>query len=195
MNRKLEIYYSDDSNVNISTSPKKHLKKEYGRYFEEEIINIASNKNLNGTDLRVFLCIIGNLEYENILNISQKKLGEMLGIGKKEISKSINKLIKEEYLQIIDKIGRQNIYKFNPNIVFKSRAKNHKQLQDDWKADNNQFENDQSNNADKKFQNKFDKKINEISKKFDIEKEKAKDILFSFLNEESNITDVKDLPY
>lgn len=195
MNRKLEIYYSDDSNVNISTSPKKHLKKEYGRYFEEEIINIASNKNLNGTDLRVFLCIIGNLEYENILNISQKKLGEILGIGKKEISKSINKLIKEGYLQIIDKIGRQNIYKLNPSIAFKSRAKNHKQLQDDWNEDKDQFKEDRSNNAGNNLQNNFDKKVNEMSKKFHIEKEKAKDILFSVLNEDLNIKDIKDLPY
>jgi len=137
MNRKLEIYYSDDCNVNISTPPKRHLKKEYGRYFDKEIIDIASNKNLNGTDLRVFLCIVGNLEYENILNISQKKLGEILGIGRKEISKSINKLIKEEYLQIIDKVGRQNIYKFNPNIAFKSRAKNHKDLCNEWQEDIN----------------------------------------------------------
>ncbi len=195
MNRKLEIYYSEDSVVNVYAKEKKYLKDNYARCFLNEITNIASDKELNGTDLRVLLGIIGHLEYENILNISQKKLGEIIKIPRQEITKSIKKLISKNYLQIIDKIGKQNIYKLNPKIAFKSRAKNYKDLCNDWKEDNSQFKENESNNPDESLQNKFDKKINEISKKFDIEKEKAKDILFSVLNEGLNITDVKDLPY
>lgn len=133
MNKKVEIYYSDDSMLNIYTKPKKHLKEDYARCFLNEMENIASNKDLNATDLRLLITIIGNLEYENILNISQKDLAEKLKIPRPAITKSIKKLISRKYLQIINKIGKQNIYQFNPNIAFRSRAKNHKDLCNDWK--------------------------------------------------------------
>ncbi len=198
MNRKIEIYCPDDTVLNVSTNkPGKYLKRNYGRYFLEEMVDIASNRDLNGTDLRVLLCIIGNLEYENILNISQKKLGEILNIKQQEVSKSVKKLLEKEYLQIIDKIGRQNIYQFNPNIAFRSRAENYKNLCNDWKEDDDEFKESRSNNLNDNLQNKFDEKINEISKNFNIEKEKAKDILLLVINQGLNTKSIENenLPY
>lgn len=202
MNRKIEIYCPDDTVLNVSTNkPRKYLKRDYGRYFLEEIVNIASNRDLNGTDLRVLLCIIGNLKYENILNISQKQLGEILNIKQQEISKSIKKFLKKEYLQIVDKIGRQNIYQFNPNIVFRSRAENHKNLCNEWEKDNDykkeNIEIKIEKNQNENLQIKFDEKINQISDEFDIEKEKAKDILLLIINQGLNRQSMKnqDLPY
>jgi len=197
MNRKVEIYYPEDSVLNIYAKPKKHLKKDYARCFLNEMEVIASSKDLNATDLRVLIAIIGNLEYENILNISQKNLAEKLKIQRPEITKSIKKLISKKYLHVIDRIGRQNIYQFNPNIAFRSRAKNHKDLCNEWREDNDQFKENKLNKLNDNLQDKFDEKINQISKKFHIEKEKVKDILLLIVNEGLNIESIKDpdLPY
>lgn len=203
MNKKLEIYYSGDSVINVYAKEKKHLKDNYARCFLNEITNVASNKDLNGTDLRVLLGIIGHLEYENLLNISQKKLGEILKIPRQEITKSINKLISKNYLQIVDKIGRQNIYKLNPRIAFKSRAKNHKNLCNDWEENTTSKKIDLDinlnldSNLDKNLETKFKEKIDEISKKFNVEKNKAKEIMLFLINQGLNKNNTKDndLPY
>jgi len=42
---------------------------------------------------------------------------------------------------------------------------------------------------------KFDEKINQITKEFDIEKKKAKDILLLIINQGLNTTDNINLPY
>jgi DNA-binding transcriptional regulator LsrR (DeoR family) len=78
------------------------------------------------------------MEYENLLNITQKALSEELGIVQPEVSKSIKKLIKGGYLRIVDKNGRQNVYQLNPHIGFKSRAKNYNLLCTIWDEDQSQ---------------------------------------------------------
>jgi len=199
MKRRIEIECPEDTTLNIYTKPSKHLKKSYGRYFSDEILNAAVDRDFSGTDFRVLLAIISNLGFDNVINISQKELGEQLKISQQNISKSIKKLISKKYLQIIDKIGKQNIYQFNPNIAFKSRAENHKDLCNDWDKDKNEneIEKKQTNKIDDNLQNKFDEKINQISNLFNIEKKKAKEILLLILNEGLNSESIKDpdLPY
>lgn len=95
------------------------------RTFSEGLTRLATDKELNYTDMRVLLYIAGIIDYENVLKVSQSELAEGLGIVQQEVSKSIKKLIKGDYLRIIDKIGRQNIYQLSPYFAFKSRAKNY----------------------------------------------------------------------
>ena len=85
-NKKLEVYYPEDSVVNISTQPKRHLKDDYARYFSAEMLGLAVDKDLSGNDLRVFLAILANLGFENILSISQQKLSEQLRIHRPAIA-------------------------------------------------------------------------------------------------------------
>jgi hypothetical protein len=108
------------------------------RVFSEGLSRLAMDKDLNGTDIRVLLFILSIMEYENLLNTTQKALSEGLGIVQQEVSKSIKKLIEGGYLKIVDKNGRQNIYQLNPHLAFKSRAKNYRLLCSIWDEDDSQ---------------------------------------------------------
>ena len=110
VNRKIEIYHPEDTVINVYPKPAKYLKSDYFRGFSEEVIALSKDKDLSGNDLRVFLAIIGNLGYDNIVNISQNELGSQSDIHQQHISKSLKKLISKGYLQIVEKIGRRNIY-------------------------------------------------------------------------------------
>ena len=77
-----------------------------GKGKEDDIIALGTDRDFSGTDLRVFLVIIGNVGYDNIINISQSELTAQSNISQQNISKSIQKLISKGYLQVIDKIGR-----------------------------------------------------------------------------------------
>ena len=57
VNKKLEVYYPEDSVVNIFAKPGKYLKDDYARYFMSEMLGLAIDKDFSGNDLRVFLAI------------------------------------------------------------------------------------------------------------------------------------------
>ena len=116
----------------VVTPIKMLTDKPHVRVFSEELSRLAVDKRLTPTDKNVLLFLISIMEYENLLNVTQKELSEGLGIVQPEISKSIKRLIENDYLRIVDKNGRQNIYQLNPHIGFKSRAKNYNLLCSIW---------------------------------------------------------------
>lgn len=134
-----QINVPDGCMAKTVVTPIKMLSdKPHVRMFSEGLGRLAVDKDLNGTDTRVLLFLISIMEYENLLNVTQRELSEGLGIVQQEISKSIKKLIKADYLRIVDKNGRQNIYQLNPHIGFKSRAKNYNLLCELWDEDQSQ---------------------------------------------------------
>ena len=187
MDNKIEVRYPKDAVVNIYPKPIKYLKDSHTRLFSDEALGLAVDKDLSGTDFRVLLAIIGNLGYENILNISQQELEKQLGISQANISKSIKKLISKDYLQVIDKIGRRNIYMVNPNVVFKSRAKNLKELKHAW--DKETIPNTQKSPIDvdldlePDLEDKLDDKVSELSQQFSVPQSKVRQIILSLVNQ------------
>ena len=201
MNRKLEIYYPGDSVVNVFTKPSKYLKNDHARYFMGEILDLAVDKDFSGNDLRVFLAILANLGYENNLNISQQELADQLGIHRPDAGKSLKKLVSKGYLQVVDTIGRQNVYQFNPHIAFRSRAKNYKDLCRAW--DKATFPNTEKSPIDidtdpePGLEDKLDDKVEQLSQQFGVAKSKVRQIILSLVDQalESENREELELPY
>ncbi len=201
MNNKLEIYFPKDSVVNIFAKPGKYLKNDYARCFLNEMANVAVNRDFTGTDFRVLLAIIANLDYDNIINISQKQLGIELNLKRQEVTKSIGKLVSKGYLQITGQIGRQNIYQFNPHIVFRSRAKNYKELCRAWdkktipNTENSPIDIDLDLEPD--LEDKLDDKVSQLSQKFDVPQSKVRQIILSLVDQalESEEQEESEIPY
>ena len=187
MNKKAEIYYPEDTVLNLFTKPGKHLKDSHARVFLEEMIALGMDKDLSGNDFRVLLAIIGNIGYENKINISQQELGNQLDIHQARISKSLKKLISKGYLQVIDTIGRQNIYQFNPNVAFRSRAKNLKELKQAW--DKATFPNTQKSPIDidtdlePDLEDKLDHKVEQLSQQFGVPQSKVRQIILCLVDQ------------
>ena len=185
--KKLEIYYPEDSVVNIFAKPGKYLKDDYARYFMSEVLSLAVDKDFSGNDLRVLLGILANLNYDNTLNISQQKLADQLNIDRSATGKSIKKLISKGYMQIVDTVGRQNIYQFNPHVAFRSRAKNYKDLCRAWQQEtipNTQKSPiDLDSDLDIDLEDKLDDKVSELSQQFGVPKSKVRQIILSLVNQ------------
>ena len=199
--KKLEIYYPEDSVVNVFAKPGKYLKDDYARYFMSEILSLAVDKDFSGNDLRVLLAILANLDYDNILNISQQKLADQLNIDRSAIGKSIKKLISKGYLQVIDTAGRQNIYQFNPHIAFRSRAKNYKDLCRAWEQETlpntQKFPVDLDLDLEPDLEDKLDDKVSQLSKQFGVSQSKVRQIILSLVNQalEAKAEEIPEVPY
>ncbi len=201
MNKKLEIYYPEDLMVNVFAQPGKYLKNDYARYFINEMLGLAVDKDFSGNDLRVFLAILANLGYENNLNISQQKIAEMLNIDRSHVTRAVKKLVSKGYLQVIKTIGRQNIYQFNPHIAFRSRAKNYKELCRAW--DKQTLPNTQKSPVDldldlePDLEDKLDNKVSQLSEQFGVPQSKVRQIILSLVNQalESKAEEIPEVPY
>ena len=201
MDKRAEIYYPEDTLLNIFTKPKKYLKNSYARVFLDEMVALGLDKELSGNDLRVLLAIIGNLDYENQVNISQQELGNQLDIHQVSISKSLKKLINKGYLKIIDTIGRQNIYQFNPHLVFRGYSYNHKHLCRTWDegttANTRKSPIDIDTDLDLDLEDKLDDKVSQLSKQFGVPQSKVRQIILSLVNQalENKAQEDIDVPY
>ena len=201
MNKKAEIHYPEDTVLNLFTKPGKHLKDSHARVFLKEMIALGMDKDLSGNDFRVLLAIIGNIGYENKINIPQQELGNQLDIHQARISKSLKKLISKGYLQVIDTIGRQKIYQFNPNVAFRSRAKNLKELKQAWdKAtfpDTQKSPIDIDTDLERGLEDKLDDKVEQLSQKFEVPKSKVRQIILSLVDQalDSKNQEELELPY
>jgi DNA-binding MarR family transcriptional regulator len=198
--KKIEIYYSEDEVLNVFPKPKRYLKDDHLRCFSQEAIALGIDRDLSGTDLRVFLIIIGNLGYENILNVSQKTLADQSGICQQDISKSIKKLVSKGYLQIIGNIGRRNIYMFNPSVAFKSRAKNLKELKHAWDRksvpDTKRYPVDIDTDIEPGLEEKLDDKVEELSQQYNVPQSKVRQIILSLVNQTlTSDQEEPDVPY
>ena len=194
----LEITCPENSDVNVLTKPRKYLKDEHIRFFQDEMIGTANDRDLTATDLRVLITILGNLDYDNKLMLSHAKLGEQIGIKQQEVTKSFKKLLNKGYIEIIDRIGRQNIYMFNPSVAFKSRAKNLKELKHAW--DKQTLPNTQNGIVDidtdleHDLQDKLEDKVTELSQQFGVPQSKVRHILLSLVKQALTSDNQHDSP-
>ena len=201
MDNRIEVRYPKDTVVNIYPKPLKYLKDSYVRCFSNEALSLATDRQFSGTDFRVLLAIIANLGYENILNISQQELEKQLNISQGDISKSIKKLVSKGYLQVIDTIGRRNIYMLNPNVAFRSRAKNLKELKQAWDKqtlpNTQNYPIDIDTDLEPDLEDKLDDKVEQLSQQFAVPQSKVRQIILSLVDQalQSRNQEELDLPY
>ena len=130
--KTLKIEYPADKQIVVSSRIKKYLKSDYVRAFQEGLSEIICDRDLSGEDVRIFFGIVANLEYENIFRMPLAVLSRELGIDRSNISKSVSKLVRKNYLTKIDSQGRVNYYMADPRIAFKSRASKLNGVVDRW---------------------------------------------------------------
>ncbi len=183
----LEITCPDDSSLNVFTQPKRYLKHEHIRFFQDEMVSTANDRDLNGTDLRVLMTALGNLDYDNKLMLSHAKLGEQIGIKQQEVTKSFKKLLSKGYIEVVDTIGRQNIYMFNPSVAFKSKAKNLKELKQAWDKktipSTQKHPIDTDTDLEPDLEDKLDDKVEKLSQQFGIPQSKVRQIILSLVDQ------------
>jgi len=83
-----------------------------------------ARKELNGTELRVFLYMLEIMDFENWINIPQKEMAKELEISTRLVKSAIKGLREKGYIEVYKK-GRENYYRINPEIAWKGDEKSH----------------------------------------------------------------------
>ena len=141
---------------------------------------LALDKDLSKESLRVLMFLMGRLDFENWIGVSQKEIVEKLGIKKPNVSKAISLLEKKEIILRGPKIGRSNAFRLNPYFGWKGKVRNLEKYREE-KYKNKEYGNKMDINSDKRNKinkiSEFSKEVQDFSKKYDIPLEKANQIL------------------
>ena len=88
--------------------------------FQQSLKLIASCEELNGTDLKVFMFMLSELDFENYIRVTQKRITEHTKIRQQHVSTALTKLTK---LNIIEKVTLDNLkaYRLNPSYAWKGK--------------------------------------------------------------------------
>lgn len=75
---------------------------------------LATDADLDGVDLRVYLYLASHLDFEKAILVPQLEIAEALGKHKEHISRSIRKLKEKRIILEGEKVGRSSTWQLNP---------------------------------------------------------------------------------
>jgi DNA-binding MarR family transcriptional regulator len=73
--------------------------------------------NLKGSEFRVFLKLLRQLDYQNLKQIQQTQIADELEMQKQNVNRAINRLLKVGILLKGPRIGKSCSYRLNPHFT------------------------------------------------------------------------------
>lgn len=107
---------------------KKIVGEPFMLMFQHALVEVSKNRALTGMDRRVLLYLIGVMEYENLVRLTQRQIAEELQTSQQEVCKSIQKLYDEGYVSIDEVYGKAYIYKVSEDLVWKGKTENREKV-------------------------------------------------------------------
>lgn len=97
------------------------LKEDFSMLTGQGLINLAMDSDLKYQDWRVLAVYLGCVEFENVIQISQRDVAEILEMKKEHVSRATKKLVTKNILIEETKIGRSKVYRLNTVYGWKGR--------------------------------------------------------------------------
>ncbi len=88
--------------------------------------NIAK-MGFNLQELRVLFFMLGRLEFNNLISLTQKTIAEELNMKRQNVAMAIKGLAERNIISVLKK-GRNNFYKLNPEIAWRGKTKEWKNV-------------------------------------------------------------------
>ena len=85
----------------------------------QSVISTIADWNLPNEQYRVFIALLGKIDFENYLTVSQKELSQELNMKQQSISRAIKALCELNVIIEGPRAGLNKTYRFNPYIAHK----------------------------------------------------------------------------
>jgi DNA-binding transcriptional ArsR family regulator len=107
----------------LVASPKKHrLEGNFIMSLQEGYIRLGKDPEILWQDYRVLMIYLGNLDFENFIQISQSYIATDLGMKKENVSRATRRLVEKGILIKGLKVGRHQTYRLNAFYGWKGKA-------------------------------------------------------------------------
>lgn len=99
----------------------KIIDARFFKAYDEGFIEVALNKELDGTSVKLLLYCLGKMKYNNTVGINQTKVGKEFKMNRSCVSRAIKVLCKNKYIELIEK-GNPNIYRVYHGLAYKGNG-------------------------------------------------------------------------
>jgi len=137
---------------------------------QEALKLIARDKQITGETFRVFLYVVGMLDFENWIYIPQKEIAEYLDLKRSAVSRSIKILLEKEIIIRGDRFGKSYTFRLNAYFGWKGKVKN----LDEYRKEQ---ERERIENLKNKIEQEKDPTLKVFSKKYNISLDKIEKFL------------------
>ena len=100
------------------------IKERFFMGFQDALIEIAKDPEITQEPHKLFLFLLGNLDYENFIHISQKEIAKELEMQPSHVSRAMSLLCRKYILELAPKTGRTKCYRLNPHYGWKGKVTN-----------------------------------------------------------------------
>lgn len=98
------------------------IKEGWMMTFQDGLLGLAKDKGLNLEMWRVLSYLMGKLDFENYIHISQAVIAAELGMQPSNMSRAIARLMAKGILIAGPKVGRAKTYRLSPALGWKGRV-------------------------------------------------------------------------
>ena len=108
---------------------KKITHKGWFIMFQNFLEQLAKDRELTGTHLRVLFFLFSKVDFENWVQVPQRVIAKELGIPRPEVTKVLKVLSEKGIIQKV-RDGRCNRYRIHPELIWKGRYRDRSKLQE-----------------------------------------------------------------
>ena len=154
---------------------------------QEALEIVAKDKDIKGETYRVLFFICARLDFENWVQISITEIGNELDLKQQSVSRAMKVLETKEIILRGPKVGRSYAFMLNPDFGWKGKVKNldeyRKRKEDQETSVKQQEEEEICPTVPEQMVEKIKKhspEVDQLSKEFDIPREKLEKLLNYF---------------
>ena len=123
----------DTTTGELISNEKSNQNKDFVMMYRRYINQIAELGSKDANALKVLLFLVKNMDNRNALAVTFKTISELIHMTRQTVSNKIKYLENNGWIYIY-KIGRENIYVINPDVVWTSYDSEKKYCQFDAKV-------------------------------------------------------------
>lgn len=126
--RECTVLFGEDGEVTgyINRHKVNRLGGHWVATFQDGLVWMAKQEGMTGEQWRVFAYLVGCLDFDNYLKVSQKDIAEELHMHVKAVSRAIKGLKELDVISVGPMAGRSKTYRLNPRIAHRG-ARNYQQ--------------------------------------------------------------------
>jgi DNA-binding transcriptional ArsR family regulator len=109
--------------------------KNFSMLYQLASEEIAKDKNMGGPACRVLFFLLGRMDYEGSVQMSQGDIGKIIGMQQSSVARAIKVLIEAGVIRVEGKPGQTATYTLNPHYGSRGKASNVIQMQRAWDGD------------------------------------------------------------
>jgi hypothetical protein len=106
----------------VAFPKKRRLEGDFIMSLQDGFLRLGRDPDLTGQDHRVLCIYLGNLDFENFIQISQSYIATDLKIPKQRVYESTKKLVDKGILIKGLKVGKHQTYRLNAFYGWKGKA-------------------------------------------------------------------------